>query len=421
MSLLGRAYSGARAETRSSGPVFPWSIPTNDGWGTNGKMIDEAASLSIATVMNCVRVVSDDLGILPFRAYEGDPMGARSVLANQPQIVAAPFGDDITAQSGFGQIAVSLKLRGRAYCYKMDRDRYGYPRMLQIIHPDLVTVRVDDRGRKVIRVNGLDYDGADFVHLRGMMLPGSVDGVDPVSYQRGTYAHAVDMNDFSRTLFSNGAMPSGVIEAQGDGDRKRARDIAQSWSAGHAGVVNAHKPAVLFNATWKPMAITPENAQFLASKAFAREEICGWFGVPLQRIMVIAPHASQGGGKGLDSIDQGYATHTLLPVARQVETEWDRMIPGGARTWAQFDFSGLLRASALERAQIQNLRRVAGTATVNENRYDEGMAPLTDPRADDPFMPLNSNTSTAFPGDASTGVDQNPDTEDPTGSDGGKP
>jgi hypothetical protein len=49
------------------------------------------------------------------------------------------------------------------------------------------------------------------------------------------------------------------------------------------------------------------------------------------------------------TIDQGYATHTLLPLARQIEGAWDRMIPGGQGTWTQFDFGGLLRASALER------------------------------------------------------------------------
>jgi HK97 family phage portal protein len=272
---------------------------------------------------------------------------------------------------------------------------------------------LNDERQKVFRINGTDYPKQDFVHLKGAMLPGSVDGLDPVTYQRVTLGLAASMDQFSANLFTNGAVLSGVVEATGASgdtgvDRKRARDIAMQFEARHAGVANAHKVGVLFDATWKPLAISPENAQFLASKAFVREEIAGWFGVPLQRLMVITKNASQGGGKGLDSIDQGYATHTLLPLARQIESEWDRMVPGGFGTWTEFDFSGLLRASALERAQIQNLRRVAATATVNENRQDEGLPALSDPRADDPFMPLNSNTSTAFPTDATTGDDPEP-------------
>jgi HK97 family phage portal protein len=418
VSLFARAWANARQEYRAN-PVFGWTIPTPDGFGGGGgKAMSEQAALSISTVMNCARVIHDDLGILPFRSYEGDPGGVRHALADQPQIVAEPFGPNLTVQSGMGQIAVSIKLRGRAVCYKAERDKRGFPTLLQIVHPDDVVIRRDDQGRKVFRVGGVDYPSDDFVHLRGMMLPGSVDGVDPVTYQRVTLGLASDLNEFGRNLFANAAMPSGVIEAAGEGDRKRARDIAQAWTAGHAGIVNAHKPAVLFNATWKPMSITPENAQFLATRGFLREEICGWFGVPLQRIMAIVAHASQGGGKGLDSIDQGYATHTLLPLARQIEMEWDRMIPGGARTWTQFDFSGLLRASALERAQIAQIHRTAGIRPSNEIRNDEGWAPIADPRMDDPFMPLNSNTSTAFPTDAAAGTDT-PATDESDPTDGG--
>jgi hypothetical protein len=46
--------------------------------------------------------------------------------------------------------------------------------------------------------------------------------------------------------------------------------------------------------------------------------------------------------------------------------------------------------------------------TTNEIRADEGYAPLEDPRANDVFMPLNTNTGTVFPADATTGTDQAP-------------
>ena len=407
MSLIRRAVQNARPSARS-GPIMPWSIPSPEGFSVFGREQGETGALSVSTVVNCIRVLSDDMGILPFRAYEGDPHGTKRIIAEQPQIVADPFGGDLPVQNGMGMIVTSMKLRGRAFLYVAERDKRGYPIRLQIVHPDMVQVKQDDLGKKTFRVNGADYASSEFVHLRGLMLPGALDGVDPVTYQRVTLGLAADLNEFSRSLFQNGAMPSGVIEVQGDGDRKRARDIAASWQAGHSGMVNAHKPAVLFNASWKPMAITPENAQFLATKGFLREEIAGWFGVPLQRLMVTTAHASQGGGRGLDTIDQGYATHTLLPLARQIEGAWDRMIPGDSGTWAQFDFAGLLRASALERAQIANLHRMSAIRTTNEIRADEGYAPLEDPRANDVFMPLNTNSSTVFPSDAATGSDQAP-------------
>ena len=420
MSLLSRAARNAVAEYRSaSGAWMPWSIPTPDGYGVGGREFDQRMALSIATIINCIRVLSDDMGILPFRAYSGDPNGSRIVIKNQPDIVSHPFGDDLSAQGGFGQLTTSLAFRGRAWCYKTEYDRYGYPRQLQILSPDDCNLRILDNGRKVVRVNGLDYDYREFVHLKGLMLPGAIDGVDPLTAQRITWGAAADMNEFGRNLFTNGAVMSGVVEATGatgdvKADRKRARDIAMQFQANHAGVANAHKVGVLFDASWKPMSVTPENAQFLASKAFAREEMAGWFGVPMQRLMVMVQKASQGGGKGLDSIDQGYATHTLLPKARQIETEWDRMIPGGFGTWTAFDFTGMLRAAALERAQRLVMLRTAGIITQNEGRWDEGYGPSDDPRANDLFEPLNSNATAFNLTDAVVGDDDAGDNTDPT-------
>jgi hypothetical protein len=77
-------------------------------------------------------------------------------------------------------------------------------------------------------------------------------------------------------------------------------------------------------ATWTALSVTPENAQFLETRQFMREEICGIFNVPLQRIQAIIDNASQGGGKGLDAIDAGYVKHGLLPIGNAIERAWNR-------------------------------------------------------------------------------------------------
>jgi HK97 family phage prohead protease len=82
------------------------------------------------------------------------------------------------------------------------------------------------------------------------------------------------------------------------------------------------------DATWTPMTVSPENAQFLETRRYMREEICGLYGVPLQRIQAIVDNASQGGGKGLDAIDAGYVKHGLLPAVSPIERAWSRLLPG---------------------------------------------------------------------------------------------
>jgi HK97 family phage portal protein len=390
-------------EVRAAGGLFgDSSIMPNSvmlGQGSSALVMTEAGAMSISTVMNCVKVLFSDISILPFKAYQGDRFGAKQRIAKQPQIVTQPFGPDLPVAIGMGQIVASISLRGNAYLLVLDTDPLGFPTLLQILHPDMVKVRRDpDTGAKIFIVTSPMYGtnttyGSDQIkHITGLIMPSALTGLDPISYQRILLGEAADVAQFGANHFRNGGLPGIVIEMPGSGDRKKAREVKDVWEANHAGVVNSHRPAVVFGgAKVTPLTISNENSQFLQTRSFLREEITGWFGVPPQRLQIIQQHASAGGGKGLDTMDQGYATHTLVPLTTVIEQVWDSMIPGDQSTWTGFDFSGLLRASGLERAQIAQIHRLAGIRNRNEIRADEGWAPIPGPDGTDYNLPFATN------------------------------
>lgn len=396
MNLVNRAVRNFGAMRRAAGEWGDSSIPPNSLLGVTGSgtIVNESGALAISTVLNCVKVLHNDLGILPFVAYSGDRRGQRKPLDQQPAIVTDPFGPDLPIAAGMGQIVVSYAMRGNAFLFVTAFDSLGFPTQVQVLHPDRVQVRVID-GLKKFRIGTETYGPDQVKHITGLMLPGSVEGIDPISYQRVTLGLAGDVNQYGANFFKNGGFPNLVIEAKGLGNRKRAREIQAAWEAGHGGVANAHRPAVIFgDSQVKPIVgIAPENAQFLQTRAFLREEVCGWFGVPLQRIQAITDNASQGGGKGVDAIDHGYVTHTLLAITTAIESVWNQMVPGAQQTWCHFDFDGFLRAAAKERAEIAQMHRVAAVRNPDEIRADEGWQPIPDGRGQDYFTPLNSNAS----------------------------
>lgn len=394
MDLLTRAVRALTTRS-ATGPWGDSSIPSNSdiaGFTAGGGAVTEAGALAISTVMSCVKVLHNDITILPFRAYTGDRVGVRRVTPSQPRIVTRPFGA-LSTRAGMGQIVVSISLRGKSFLFVTGTDAHGYPEGVQVLHPDKVTVRLNSQNEKVFRIGQKTYTGEQVKHITGVMLPGALDGMDPVSYQRVSLGMAADVNQYGANFFRNGATPSGVISSPASGSKEKAREVKEGWETGNSGVSNAHRPAVLFGgATWQPLSVAPENAQFLQTRQFVREEICGWFGVPLQRIQAIVDNASQGGGKGLDSIDQGYATHTLLPLNIAIETVWDDMIPGDDSTWSMFDLNGLLRATPTERAGIAQIHRLIGVRNRNQIRADEGWEPIEGPNGDDYNIPFNTNT-----------------------------
>lgn len=403
MALLTRAVANARAIVRAQ----EWgdsSIPPNSAplglRGGQASSAGEAGALAIGTVLACVKALYDDSTVMPFKAFTGDRFGAHQPVRTQPLIVVEPFGPDLDPAEGFGQLVVSKAMRGNAYALVVDRDpdRPEFPTQLFVTHPDAVAPRRDPGTKRLYYTVGAQrVDAEDVVHLRGLMMPGADAGVDVLTYQRTTFDLAWNVNTYADALFRNGGSPAGVIAVPGKGDRGKAREVLDAWEGTHGGPMNAHRPAIMFGgATWTQLTITPENAQFLETRRFLREEICGLYSVPLQRIQAIVDNASQGGGKGLDAIDAGYVKHGLMPVHGGLERAWTRMIPGGGSTWAAFYYDEFLRSDAANRALIALQHRTAAIRTIDEIRgQDYGLPPLPNGAGADPQTPLNSNTGGA--------------------------
>jgi HK97 family phage portal protein len=394
--ILSRAIRNAAAMMRAAEWGSSSVIPPNSQAGspsTGAPLSTDARALGVSTILSCVKALSDDTSTVPFYAFEGDPLGAHQPLAKQPRIVTEPFGPELDPRSGMGQLVVSTAMRGNGYAFVVNRDKMtDLPDQLTIIHPDAVRP-TREKGVKVFKIGHETYGTREVVHVTGMMLPGGVMGVDIVSAQRVNVELSNRVGDYADAFFGSGGSPSGVISVPGQGSRGKAREVKQEWQATHGGAPNAHQPAILFGgATWTQLSVSPENAQFLETRRFLREEICGWFSVPLQRIQAIVENASQGGGAGLDAIDAQYIKHGILPILASIETPWDRMLPTD-RTWLGFNLDVFLRASAKVRAEIGQIHRVTAVRTIDEIRAAEGWAPLPDGIGEDPFTPLNSNTS----------------------------
>lgn len=430
--LITRAARGWRRsgrEQRAFGGTFgDSSIMPNSvmmGQGSSGLVLTEAGVLSIQTALNCVRVLFDDTRLLGFGAYTGVKTGAKRMIPEQPLIVRQPWGPDEPRTLGFAKMMASVKLRGTAYIRVLDEDRDGFPTLLRVLHPDMVRPFIDPRsGQKkwdVRNDNGTMETllRAEMRQVDGVMMPGSIHGIDPISYQRITLGEAADVAQYGANYFRNGSNHSGVISVPGSGSRRKAREIRDQFEAAHSGVFNSHRPAVMFGgATWQPMTISNENAQFLQTRQFLREEIAGWFGVPLERLQIQQEKASRGGGAGMQTKNEEYALYTIGTWCTPVEELWDTFIPGDDRTWSMFDLRALLRASPMTRAQIRQIDRLTGVRNSNEGRAEEGWEPYEG--GDDYAQPFNTAASMNSPsGTGGDGGDGNNNGAGQTGNIGG--
>lgn len=396
-------------------------IPSNGSlaaYTPSGVPVTEETAFQLLAVAACVRILSTAVSGLPFDAVR--MQGAlRRTLEPPPPIVADPFGGANssafpTQRQGFGQLMVSLLLRGNGYGAVIERDRLLRPKRVRVLHPDRVKCSWDPKGSgsRVYAINRQPVDAEDIVHLMGMAYPESPVGMSVLTYARNAIGLGLAAEEFGSKFFGSGAHMSGIIEVPGDLDKERARGLKESFSASHAGLQNSHAVGVLSGgAKWQPISVSPEDAQFLGTRAAQNLDIAMLFGVPPHMLGQVDRTTSW--GKGIEEQVLGFLKFTLAPWLQIFEDGWSAMLP--KPQVARFNPDALLRTDTSGRYAVYTLARNAALMTPDEIRALENLPPLPNGLGEDPYAPLNS-AHTKDPGwmpGQPQQPDPGPDDEDP--------
>jgi HK97 family phage portal protein len=351
--------------------------------------------MQLLAVAACVRIISEAVAGLPFDAVRMRG-GLRETMQPAPPIVADPFGGASSTaldsrRVGFGQMMVSLLLRGDAYGAVLARDALLRPTRVQVLHPDRVRCKWDGSGQRAYWINRKPVDSADMVHLMGMAYPESPTGMSVISYARNSIGLGLAAEEFGARFFGDGAHMTGVISVDGDLDKERARQMKESFTASHAGLQNAHAVGVLSGgAKWTPISISPEDAQFLGTRTAGNLDMAMLFGVPPHMLGQVDRTTSW--GTGIEQQSLGFLRYTLAPWLGRFEDAWSGMLP--RPQVARFDTDALLRTDTAGRFAVYMQARNAALMTPDEIRAKENLPPLPDGAGEDPFAPLNSAHTT---------------------------
>lgn len=392
MSLLRRASKQTRG-FMASGSGDPWSIPSNGQLApqsASGVSVTEETAMRLLVVASAVRILSDAVSGLPFDAVRADGE-IRQTVEPPPQIISDPFGGGsnsalTTRRQGFGQMMVSLLLRGNAYAVVLTRDRMGRATRLRVLHPDHVKCEFDESGQRVYEVDNVTVPAHDMVHLLGMSYPGSATGISVIQYAREAIGLGLAAEEFGARFFGSGAHMSGIVSVPGDLDRERARGLKESFQSVHGGLRNSHTVGVLTGgATWHPISVTPDDAQFLGTRAAQNLDLAMLFGVPPHMLGQVDKTTSW--GTGIEQQGLGFLAYTLSPWLGRFEDAWSTML--SKPQTARFNADALLRTDTAGRYAVYTAARSTGILTTNEIRALENYAPVEG--GDNIAAPLNSS------------------------------
>ncbi|MBX6375978.1 MAG: phage portal protein [Acetobacteraceae bacterium] len=377
---LRRALSPAetRASTSDSYALAFGIRPT-----ASGQHVSPIIAENLSAVLACVGAISSVMAGFPAYVYRITPEG-RVELPDHP--VARLTRRPNAHQTWPDWVEFTM---GQALLYgnavsQIEYDGAGRPTALIPIPWRSVSVTLLPTGRLAYDVidHTAPWGGSvrsrrllehEVFHLRDRSDEGLV-GRSRISRAPDVLGNAMALQEWSGTMWKNGATPSGALKFDTHLNEDQFRRISARLEQQLAGPQNARRIMVLESgASWQALSVSPEDAEVLASRRFSVEEVCRLFQVPPP----IVQDLSHGTFTNSREAGRWFAQFTLAPWARKIEAEFGRSVFGAssADCVLELDMSALMRGDAEARWASHKIAVEAGILDPDEIREIEGWNP----------------------------------------------
>lgn len=338
-----------------------------------------ARAENLAVALACVNVIASNMSSFPVLVYQRDAGGRREASEHwlMPLVRNGPNAHQ--TWGGLLESAIaSVELAGNALI-EIERGDDGSVAGLRFLPWSWVQMQLLPSGRVAFDIYQPSYPGSaaikrriladDAIHLKDRSDDGYI-GRSKLSRARDVLRTAASQQTFARSFLERGAQPSGIIKYPGAMTAEQRTQLRDQFQYRHEGTANAGRTLILDGGLdWQASQISPEDAELLASRRFAVEEIARVYGVPPP----LVGDLSHGTFTNSREAARWFGQFTLTPRVRRLEAELSRALLGpDSQFEIEFDMSSLLRSDPETRWQSHKIAVETGVLDPNEIRQLEG-------------------------------------------------
>lgn len=328
-----------RRDYQSHGFLNPSAIPSNGETVWSPTLVSGNGAMRHWAVWACARVVADAVSTLPVDLFQGSGAGAVPI-DPLPLILQRPSAH-LDRVDWLSQVMVSLLTTGNIYGLVVSRDRLEYPTQINLVAPGTIAAQVDpETGRKVYKGrNGKTLSDEQVWHRTGLVWPGDVVGLDPVSYFVRTINLGLEAERYGADYFQQGAHPTAVAETDQPITQEQAETIKQRIKRA---VANRDIAVMGAGTTLKPWQGSPNDAQLGETIRMNASMVCAIYGVPPEKIGV-----SMGSGGSVTYANreqraQDFLNDAVNPWLVRMERSMTDWFPRGK--FVKFNTGGFLKS-----------------------------------------------------------------------------
>lgn len=397
MGILKTVFrSRDKPQNRTAGSGYSFFF----GGTTSGKAVTERSAMQMTAVYSCVRILAEAIAGLPLHLYHYNDSGGKEKAIDHP-LYWLLHDEPNPEMSSFvfrETLMTHLLLWGNAYA-QIIRNGKGEVVALYPLMPNKMTVDRDKDGKLYYQYlkssdeaatmpnTSVILKPADVLHIPGLGFDGLV-GYSPIAMAKNSIGMAIACEEYGARFFSNGAAPGGVLEHPGTvKDPQRIRD---SWNNSFMGTGNAHKVAVLEEGMkYTPIAISPNEAQFLETRKFQINEIARIFRVPPHMVGDLEKSSFS----NIEQQSLEFVKYTLDPWVIRWEQSLARILftdDEKKRYFFKFNVEGLLRGDYQSRMNGYATARQNGWMSTNDIRELENLDRIPKEQGGDLYL-VNGN------------------------------
>ena len=347
-------------------------------------------ALTLSAVWCAIRLLAESVSSLPCSVYYKEANGDKVEATNDKiyNLIKYKPNNYQNKITFFEYIMMCICTTGNSYV-QIVRDEAGSPVQLIPLNPDSVDVVINE-GELFYQLEGAGVlDSADVLHFKTITEDGII-GISPVDQCKNALTWGLNVEEFGSTFFKNGAKPSSVLSTDRALSETAIQRLKNSFNSSYAKLSQSNSTIILEEGlSFKPISISPEQAQFLASRQFSIEEVARIFNVPPHMLKDLTKSSFN----NIEMQSQEFVTYTLMPYITRIENEINLKL---FRTneigykFIEFNVNGLLRGDVKSRNEAYKTAITNGYMSINEVRQKENLNSIEG--GDKHFMQLNMTT-----------------------------
>ncbi len=288
--LIARIAQAFRPAELRDGDTYASAVGFGLGPMT-GNFVDARLAENLSTVTAAVNAITSAVATMPAFVYRRTDTGREELLDHPVASLIRRPNDRQTWPDFLEMLLASTLLHGNAIAI-VEADGTGRPTALVPVPWQFVLPQLLPTGRLAFDVMRLTlpwggvglprrYLQDEVIHLKDRTDDGYL-GRSRLSRAHEVLGTALGLQEFSAAIWRNSATPTGVLKTAAKLTPEARTILRENWRERYEGAHNARRTILLEQGVeFEAMAVSPEDAEVLASRRFTVEELCRLFQVPL--------------------------------------------------------------------------------------------------------------------------------------------